>query len=165
VMDIAATLSAAGALIALRVVVPGPHLDKRAITPNSRYALAMFADRGLRRTNVGYFGHMWELYALWTWLPMFVMAGRQERGDWAPASTGIIAFSAIGIAGFTGSLVGGWLSDRFGRSPAAVAALMLSGACCIISRCSSWRRPLSWSCSCCCGARRSSRTPGCCPPR
>jgi MFS family permease len=133
VMATGAALSAVGAVIALRAIVPGPHLDRTAISPNPRYALTMFADRGLRLTNIGYFGHMWELYALWTWLSMFILAGRQERGDEAASSTGIIAFSAIGVAGVAGSLLGGWASDRFGRRPAAVTALLISGACCIAS--------------------------------
>ena len=132
-MITAAALSAVGAVIAFGAIVPGPHLDRRAITPNPRYAVTMFAERGLRLTNVGYFGHMWELYALWTWLSVFVLAGQQERGHAAATSTGIIAFSAIGIAGLAGSLLGGWASDRFGRRPAAVTALVISGACCIAS--------------------------------
>lgn len=133
VMGIAATLSAVGAVIALAAIVPGPHLDSRVISPSPRYALTMFADRGVRLTNVGYFGHMWELYALWTWLSMFLLAGSQERGYKAATVTGVIAFSAIGVAGVAGSLLGGWASDRVGRRPAAVTALVISAACCFAS--------------------------------
>jgi MFS family permease len=133
VMAIAAALSAVGAVIAVAALVPGPHLDARPVALNPRYVIAMFAERGVRLTNVGYFGHMWELYALWTWLPLFLLAGRQERGDGVGASTGLIAFVAIGIAGAAGSVLGGLASDRFGRSPAAVTALVISGACCVAS--------------------------------
>ncbi|MET0758491.1 MAG: MFS transporter [Mycobacterium sp.] len=133
VMLAAAASTAAGAVVALALVRPGPHLDIRAITPNPRYAIAMFAERGPRLTSLGYFGHMWELYALWAWLSMFVVAGRGERGDAAAWSTGFIVFVAIGVAGTVGSLLGGWASDRFGRPPAAVAALVISGACCVAS--------------------------------
>ena len=83
--------------------------------------------------SLGYFGHMWELYALWTWLSMFVAAGREARGDTTTASTGFIAFAAIGVAGAVGCVLGGWASDRFGRPPAAVAALVISGSCCVAS--------------------------------
>ena len=132
VMLMAAGVTAAGAVIALTMVRPGPHLDFRAVTPNPRCVIAIFAARGPRRACLGYFGHMWELYAMWAWLAVFVATGRAARGD-AATSTGMIVFVAIGVAGIVGSLLGGWASDRFGRSPAAVSALVISGACCVAS--------------------------------
>ena len=128
----AAALTATGGVVALTLVRPGPHLDIRAVTPNPRHALAIFAQRGSRLVSLGYFGHMWELYALWTWLAMFVNTGRAQRGD-AASSTGVIAFTVIGVAGAIGCLLGGWASDRFGRPPVAVSALMTSCACCVAS--------------------------------
>ncbi|UZG60314.1 MFS transporter [Rhodococcus opacus] len=137
VMMAAAVLTAIGALIAVLLITSGPHLDTRPITPNPRYAITMFRERGPRLANIGYFGHMWELYALWTWMSMFVLAGREQRGTGpvttTTTTTSIIAFAAIGLAGIAGCLLGGWASDRFGRSPAAVTALVISGACCVLS--------------------------------
>jgi predicted MFS family arabinose efflux permease len=133
VMLAAAVLSMSGAVVALAVIRPGPHLDIRTVTPDPRHALALFVERGPRLVSFGYFGHMWELYALWTWLSMFVAAGQEARGDTTTASTGFIAFVAIGVAGAVGSLLGGWVSDRFGRPLAAVAALVISGCCCVAS--------------------------------
>ncbi|HVQ52293.1 MAG TPA: MFS transporter [Mycobacterium sp.] len=129
----AAILSTTAAVVALAMIRPGPHLDIRPGAPDPRHALALFAERGSRLVSLGYFGHMWELYALWTWLSTFIVAGREARGDTTTASTGFIAFGAIGVAGAAGSLLGGWASDRFGRPPAAVAALAISGSCCVAS--------------------------------
>ena len=79
VMLAAAALSTSGAVVAFAVLRPGPHLAVRTITPDPRYAIALFVGRGPRLVSFGYFGHMWELYALWTWLSMFVAAGREMR--------------------------------------------------------------------------------------
>jgi MFS family permease len=132
-MGVASALAAAGALVAFALVRPGPRVQVRATTPNPRYAIAIFAQRGPRLACLGYFGHMWELYALWTWLAMFVLTGRGLRGNASASSTGLITFVTIGIAGTIGCLLGGWASDRFGRPATAVTALLVSGTCCVAS--------------------------------
>jgi MFS family permease len=131
VLVAAACVGLLGALVAFSLVRPGPHLAAGAPARNARYALTMFTERGPRLANLGYFGHMWELYALWTWIPTFLLA--TEAGERLPASTGIVVFTTIGIAGAIGCLLGGWGADRYGRSPAAVTALVISGACCALS--------------------------------
>ncbi len=133
VMGTAAAITTLGALIAAAGVRPGPYLDTQPIKPNPRYALEMFKERGPRLANLGYFGHMWELYALWTWLPMFILAGQGNRGGGAGRQLSIVVFAAVGVAGVIGCLLGGWASDRFGRAPAATIALSVSGACCLLS--------------------------------
>ena len=70
---------------------------------------------------------------MWTWLAMFIVAGRAQRGDVVASSTGLIAFLAMGVAGTVGCLAGGWASDRWGRAPTALAALLISGTCCVAS--------------------------------
>ncbi len=131
VMATAAACAVAGAVVAVLLVRPGPRFATGA-PPHPRYALRMFAERGPRLVNLGYFGHMWELYALWTWLPTFLIAGETARTG-SPGDTALLAFAAIGVAGVAGCLAGGWAADRFGRPRAAFTALVVSGACCLAS--------------------------------
>ncbi|GIF16327.1 MFS transporter [Actinoplanes teichomyceticus] len=134
VMGAAAGCAALGALLAATLVREGPQFAHGApARHHPGYALTMFRERGPRLANLGYFGHMWELYALWTWLPSFLIAGAAARTGRDDADVSLLAFLAIGIAGVAGCVAGGWAADRFGRSPAAVAALAVSGACCLLS--------------------------------
>lgn len=132
VMITAAVSALLGALVAVGAVRTGPEVGAAAARPSPRYAIAMFGQRRPRLVNLGYFGHMWELYALWTWLPTFLLAGEAARG--APGTgVGVLVFVSIGVAGVAGCLAGGWAADRFGRAPAATGALIVSGACCLVS--------------------------------
>jgi MFS family permease len=90
----------------------------------------VFRTRGVRLANFGYFGHMWELYAMWTWAPAMIRASVAATGG-APAIAEAASFAVIG-SGAIGCVAAGLLADRYGRTIIASAAMAISGACCII---------------------------------
>lgn len=137
-MTAAALVTLGGGVVCIAFVRPGPFLTRSSFTPDPKYVLRMFADVRARLVNFGYLGHMWELYALWTWLPIFAAYALAEQsgggGDGPSRSVmSLSAFLAIGVAGLVGALIGGWTADRWGRPRTAAGALIVSGACCLLS--------------------------------
>jgi MFS family permease len=133
VMLVAAAVAATGGVVALTTLRTGPGYESRRQRLQVGYAIHMFRQRRARLANVAYFGHMWELYALWTWLPAYVLASQTARQGSTGGLISLICFTVIGVAGALGCLVGGWASDRVGRAPTAIVALVVSGACCLLS--------------------------------
>jgi MFS family permease len=80
----------------------------------------------------GYLGHMWELYAMWGWVPAFLAASLAARGDAPHPLADWLAFGAI-AAGGIGCLWGGWAADRAGRERVVQQALAASGLCCLVA--------------------------------
>jgi len=129
VLYTSAAIGLAAAVLAGTVVRAGPRLGSGAVRHRPRYVLDMFRERGPLLANLGYFGHMWELYAVWTWLPTFLAHGQRA----GVTTVGVTAFLTIGGAGLLGCLLGGRAADRYGRAPVAGLALLVSGACCLLS--------------------------------
>jgi MFS family permease len=126
----ASSVAALLAAVAINLVRIGP----RRTTPRAfrvhDLAMAVRAP-ALRLANLGYLGHMWELYAMWTWIAAFLAASFAVNS--AGYNTDFLArfgaFVVIGLGGVVGCLSGGWLSDRFGRTALTIGAMAASGTC------------------------------------
>jgi MFS family permease len=109
-------------------VRPGPY-GVGAAPFDIRKAVLIFRDRPVRLASFGYFGHMWELYAMWTWVPVMIRASFELRGA-DPRLAEAASFAVIG-AGALGCMAGGIAADRIGRTAVTSIALAISGACCL----------------------------------
>ena len=117
-------LTLAGGVLARFGVADGPFPFPRAVF-DPRQARLVFANRGVRLASLGYFGHMWELYAMWAW---FVVFFRAVHGPGAGAA--YATFAVIGAGAF-GCVAGGLLGDRWGRPQTTAAMMVASGSCAV----------------------------------
>lgn len=83
-------------------------------------------NREFRLATAGYLGHMWELYALWTWTAAFLTASAAEAAGSGYGDVSLVTFAVVAI-GALGSWLAGVVSDRFGRRVAAGGAMVASG--------------------------------------
>ena len=122
-------LAVIGGMVVLLFVDDGPYA-----LPAARFDWKqvgrVFHNRGVRLASLGYFGHMWELYAMWTWIPFMIRASLSSRGS-NPSLAEVSSFLVIGC-GAAGCVVAGLIADRVGRTIVTSVAMIVSGSCCLV---------------------------------
>ena len=119
--------TAAGAVVVWALVREGPFPFPPAVF-DVRQARLVFTQRKVLLTSLGYFGHMWELYAMWAWFVVFFRASLAEAETSDGSFAALATFAVIGV-GALGCYVGGILGDRWGRARLNLWSLAVSGAC------------------------------------
>lgn len=126
----ASALAALGTIAMRWLVQDGPYEP-----PTLRFSWAhigrIIKNQGYRLSTLGYLGHMWELYAMWTWVALFVAGSADTYGrSYGPVP--VIVFFTIGVGGLA-AWWAGRLSDRFGRTRVAGTAMAISGSCALVT--------------------------------
>jgi len=133
VLIVAALSAVVGGLLVLLIPSDGPFA---APSPPFSFAAAprILSDPPTLLANLGYLGHMWEVYAMWTWMAVFVAASEHARrgvdAD-VTALAALVTFAVVG-SGAVGSWLGGKYADRWGRTLVTSAAMVISGTCALV---------------------------------
>jgi MFS family permease len=130
---VASALAVCGGGLVLVLVGDGPYVAVSARFDPAAVA-RVFRDRETRLATLGYLGHMWELYAMWTWIAAFASASLGLGAGPTPSSPRGSAVAFLTIAsGAIGSAAAGFFADRIGKARVAAWAMIVSAACCAVA--------------------------------
>ena len=130
VLVLTSSFAVLGGLLMLTMVPDGPHRK-----PGNKLDLSaffgVFRNRKFRSAAFGYFGHMWELYAFWAFVPIILKTYSMEHPE-SVFNIPLLSFLIIGIGGLA-CVLGGYLAQTWGTKRIAFIALLLSCGCCLVS--------------------------------
>lgn len=130
VVAVTSVLSMLAGLIFILLVSEGPYANPTVKFKPSQIGIIL-RDKGVALANLGYFGHMWELYAMWGWFLVFMRAALEVNGVAAAGQASLITFIVIASGAF-GCIAGGWLADRVGRTATTALMMTVSGFCAVL---------------------------------
>jgi MFS family permease len=130
VIIVTSLLATLGGIILITLVPNGPFRKAGAVV-SIRQIIAIFKKKDFKKAAVGYFGHMWELYAFWALVPV-ILVTYNERFPETQMEVGLYSFVIIGI-GALACVLGGILSEKLGVQKTARRSLLLSAGCCLLS--------------------------------
>lgn len=128
------TLSSATTCLAgltfLLLVKEGPYAFAKTVFDPTQIT-KILRNRALTLVNIGYVGHMWELYAMWAWMLTFAYHAQDLIDSFPFASPEYLSFSVVAIGGL-GCIAAGRLSDIYGRCYTTAGMMILSGICAFV---------------------------------
>ena len=134
VLYITSVVAVAGGIVMLLFVGDGPYRKKSGSFRWDAFG-KIFSSKKWRQSAFGYFGHMWEVYAFWGFVPLMIELYAKKNE--LPLNIPFLSFLAI-ATGAIGCVAGGYISEKTGSAKVAMWSLLISGICCFIS-------PLSYS--------------------
>ena len=130
VLILTSSIAAFGGLLMLLLVPDGPY-RKASQKPDLSAIFTVFRNRNFRSAAFGYFGHMWELYAFWAFVPVMLTTYMKLHPE-TEFNIPILSFLIIGLGGLA-CVLGGYISQNQGTKKTASTALIMSCACCLFS--------------------------------
>ena len=130
VLMVTSSLAVSGGVLMIILVPDGPYRKPSQRTDMSAF-FSVFRNREFRSVAFGYFGHMWELYAFWAFVPIMLKKYSIEH-PLVLFNIPVLSFLIIGIGGL-GCVLCGYIAQTAGTKRTAFIALLLSCACCLFS--------------------------------
>jgi MFS family permease len=128
---VASLASSVGGLLIIATLSDGPYLKERARF-DARMITKVFRHPPFRYTALGYFGHMWELFAFWSMLTFYLSRSFETRSSFWIDAVPLLVFMTVGV-GAIGCVAGGWVSRWLGERRVALGSLLISALMCALS--------------------------------